>query len=195
MSRGVFHGFVVISTTGATVSSATVTVKVSSSGLNATIYNQLTGGSEINNPINLAQIDEGEILFYADAGIRYDIKAISGSFEKELKDIVLTPQGNLENPMTNIGDMIFLDDGGTPARIPFGSSGQILTPDSNNKPGWVDINPLKEFSFSVGLPSASTFENAMIIITDEIGGPALCVSDGTNWKVLATLSSLTNASN
>lgn len=31
------------------------------------------------------------------------------------------------------------------------------------------------------LPSASTYEYALIVVTDATGGPALCLSNGTNW--------------
>lgn len=36
------------------------------------------------------------------------------------------------------------------------------------------------------LPSAAAFAQYMITVTDATGGPKLCVSDGANWKIINT---------
>lgn len=41
--------------------------------------------------------------------------------------------------------------------------------------------PLREYTIAT-LPSASTFDNTMIIISDETGGRTIATSDGTNWR-------------
>lgn len=46
-------------------------------------------------------------------------------------------------------------------------------------------NPLRaQVTFVVDLPSAALWEGAFVFVSDEVGGPALAVSDGTNWRRL-----------
>ena len=45
-----------------------------------------------------------------------------------------------------------------------------------------DLIPLVPEYTVAGVPSAASFDNHVIIVSDEAGGRTLATSDGTNWR-------------
>lgn len=76
-------------------------------------------------------------------------------------------------PMVNIGPI----RGYNPNSVPTSRGGLVVT------------GPVKIGQYlKAALPSAATYVDQMIMVTDATGNPALCISNGTNW-----ISTLTNA--
>lgn len=66
-------------------------------------------------------------------------------------------------------------------RLPTGAGRELVTYDRSVAQEIEEARRLRTFTVA-GLPDAATYQDYLIVVTDETGGRVPAFSDGTNWR-------------
>lgn len=138
------------------------------------LKNSIDADADIRNAIGFGGSDEvvpGEIVLGLSAG-----KATLYTKDAQGTVVVMGSASNFTNPMTTAGDMLFTNANAETARLPIGTSDQILRASTGNEPEWYTplfINGLVEDT-TPQLGGALDVQNFHIVSTgtnDIVFGP------------------------
>lgn len=138
--------FTAVDTSGNVLNGATCTIYEPGSGtpIAQTLYAAATGGTTVANPITADA--NGGFTVFVDSPQTCDVQVVKGGFAtRTIANLPFIGDPTLTNQaiLTTTGDLPYASGARTPARLPIGTTGQVLGI-SGGVPAWTSaLNPSK----------------------------------------------------